>query len=61
MNFEEDDQAQSKEQRMAIYRQRIRDKLQKRGCPTSDLDRRTEELMHRKLPLNFTAMAQDAS
>jgi hypothetical protein len=44
---------------MASYRQRIREKLQARGCPVEELDQKTEELMHRKLPINFTQMARD--
>ncbi len=56
---DEEQAGSSAEQRMASYRQRIRVKLQARGCPAEELDQKTEELMHRKLPINFTQMARD--
>ena len=59
VRIDEDQVGGSVEQRMASYRQRIRVKLQARGCPAEELDQKTEEIMHRKLPINFTRMAKD--
>jgi len=56
---DEEQVGSSVEQRMVSYRQRIREKLQARGCPAEALDQKTEEIMHRKLPINFTHMAKD--
>ena len=43
-------------QRMQKYRERIRDKLLERGVPGEKLERRTDEIFHRKLDLDLKAL-----
>lgn len=48
----------SRDQRMQDYRNRIRAKLQERGVSGDELERRTDELLHRQLPFDLKALMQ---
>jgi hypothetical protein len=48
----------SRDQRMQDYRIRIRAKLQEHGVSGDELERCTDELLHRQLPFDLKALMQ---